>query len=376
MRGLEKKARELKTGVPTGRTGDELNQGLRPEEDAWRHPRGSFCYEWWYFDATFTNGYSTVVIVWPMNYGKPWRRQYTLQFSIYTPEGECIKHYLFPPRFLFSASLETCDLSLGRCYIRGAHPSYELFVDLEDIGARLTFEAEIPGWKPGTGENLVLFPRRPIPRYRVMGWLVPLPRARVRGTLRVRGEEMEVEGQGYHDHNWGEVPLFHLVDNWHWGHLVSGETTIIWADITMDRSLDYDRTFMFLLAHRDRLVYESPELIIRYSDWVENPLYLHPYPGTITVGFGAEEDLDRGEFTMEVREVVETQDLLEYQGIIPRSLHGLVHRFIAKPFYCRWRSAVRGWAEIEGKREQLQGETIHEQMLLRGRFLRGWENNP
>lgn len=69
---------------------------------------------------------------------------------------------------------------------------------------------------------------------------------------------------------------------------------------------------------------------------------------------------------MDVKQVVETQDLLEMTSI-PRLLEPLVHRTIGKPYYFRWRSEVAGWLETDGGRTALSGETIHEQMLFRGR---------
>jgi hypothetical protein len=350
----------LKTGVPTGRRGEELNKGILPHEDGRHRLRGPAAYEWWYFDAAFDNGYSAVAIMWPMNYAKPWRRQCTLQLSIYTPDRGHVKHYIFPPRSLFVGSYTTCDARIGDSYVRGAHPRYEVKMRAEDIAVDLVFEAETPGWKPGTGVTVA-----PVPRYNTMGWLVPLPRARVHGTLDIHGRKVEVEGHGYHDHNWGEAPLYHVVDNWHWGHVHCGEVGVIWADITMNRKLEYDRMFMLLLSRGDRLVYESADLSTSYRDWVEDPKYLHAYPSLIRVSFGSAGEPAVGEVTMNVQEVVETQELLEMSNL-PLLLRRAIYKTTARPYYFRWRSSVEGSVEIEGETIPLEGETIHEQMLLRG----------
>jgi hypothetical protein len=347
-------------GVPGHRTGGELNRGLQPREDARHRVGGLVPYEWWYFDATFDNGYSVVAIVWPMNYSKPWRRQCTVQLSIYAPEGETRKHYIFPPRGLFSASYETCDVRIGDSFMRGAFPHYEVSLEAEGDRIDLVFESQVPGWKPGSAVNHV-----PFPRFTSMGWLVPMPRARVSGTLSLGGRTVAVEGHGYHDHNWGETPIFHVVDNWHWGHVTSGDLGIIWADITLSRSLGYQRAFMFLLLKGGRLVYESGDIGVSYRDWHAEPCYLHPYPRTITVSFGDGGSAARGEFSMRVREVIETQDLLEMVGI-PAFLRRAVNSTLSKPYYFRWRSDVEGSLEVEGERIGLRSGTIHEQMLFRG----------
>lgn len=352
----------VRSGVPEGRTGEDLNHGLMPVEDARHRLRGPMHYEWWYFDATFDNGYSAVAIIWPMNYSRPWRRQCTVQLSIYTPEGRTYKHYIFPRRRLFSASYERCDVRVGDfVHIEGPHPTYRVQVEAEGDMVDLVFEAETHGWKPGAAVNYL-----PFPRYSSFCWHVPVPRALVSGAITVQGEHIGVEGHGYHDHNWGEVPFIYLIDNWNWGHIVHGELGIIWADITLYRGLDYERIYMFLLSSGERLVYESADLRIKYSEWKKDPGYLHPYPGLITVSFGSEGEPAAGEIRMKVSEVLETQDLLEMVGL-PGAVNRVVNLMAAKPYYFRWRSQVEGWVKVDGDRMTLGGDTIHEQMLLRGR---------
>ncbi|MBN1289489.1 MAG: hypothetical protein JXA49_07635 [Actinobacteria bacterium] len=357
-----RKCEVVKSGIPQGRAEDELNEGLDPIDDARHHLSGPVPYEWWYFDASFENGYSAVAIVWPMNYSKPGSMQCTVQLSIYTPEGKAHKHYIFPPKRLFFASYESCNVRVGDfVHIKGTHPTYRIKMEVEGDLVDLVFEAETPGWKSGTAENHL-----PFPRYNSMGWLVPVPRARVNGVINIQGKIIEVEGHGYHDHNWGEAPFFHLIDNWNWGHIIHGELGIIWADVTMYKRLGYDRIYMFLLSRGGRLLYESGNLDVSYSEWVSESRYISPYPSLIKVSFGGGGGLFNGELRMHVKEVLETQNLLEVVGL-PHVVNRLINTLIAKPYYFRWRSQVDGFLIIEGERIALGGSTIHEQMLLRGR---------
>jgi Svf1-like C-terminal lipocalin-like domain len=350
-----------KTGIPGNRRGAQLNVGLEPGEDAVHRQRGMH-YEWWYFHAGFDDGHSVVAILWPMNYSKPWARQCTIQLSLYMPDGTHTKHYIFPSRNLFSASEEDCDVRIGESYARWVDGRYELRVEACGDSVELTLEPTVPGWKPGNAVNRV-----PFPRFNTMGWLVPVPMGRANGRITVSGKTVELEGgHGYHDHNWGEAPIFHVIDNWHWGHVVSGDLGIIWSDITACKAHGYDKTFMFLLSVGDRLVMESPDLRVAYDDWIKYASHLHPYPRRITVSFGDAGAPARGEFSMEVEETVETQDLLDMVGL-PPFLKRLINALTAKPYYFRWRSRVEGWVEAEGERIPLTGHTIHEQMLFRGR---------
>ncbi len=52
-------------------------------------------------------------------------------------------------------------------------------------------------------------------RWERMNWLIKMPRAQVRGELRVNGEIIPVDGLGYSDTNWGEImPFF---SRYEWG---------------------------------------------------------------------------------------------------------------------------------------------------------------
>ena len=62
---------------------------------------------------------------------------------------------------------------------------------------------------------------------------------------------------------------------------------------------------------------------------------------------------------------METQELLEMANL-PLFLRRAIYKTMARPYYFRWRSSVEGSVELEGETIPLEGETIHEQMLLRG----------
>ncbi|WP_421856218.1 hypothetical protein [Oricola sp.] len=72
-------------------------------------------------------------------------------------------------------------------------------------------EARAPAHRPGTGfwsnnadENF-------------FAWLCVVPEGRMAGTVTMNSETVEVEGSGYHDHNWGNVPMDVLLGRWYWG---------------------------------------------------------------------------------------------------------------------------------------------------------------
>lgn len=62
----------------------------------------------------------------------------------------------------------------------------------------------------------------------VSGYVVPVLSGTFRGTLRVDGEEVVVDGAaGYHDHNWG----FWEGVRWQWGQVAGGDISIVYGRV-------------------------------------------------------------------------------------------------------------------------------------------------
>ena len=73
----------------------------------------------------------------------------------------------------------------------------------------------MPSYKPGPddGSN----PEGPYFR-----WVCAVPNGSLSGTVTLDSVTHEVTGSGYHDHNWGNVPMSVLVKDWHWARGEAG----------------------------------------------------------------------------------------------------------------------------------------------------------
>ena len=58
-------------------------------------------------------------------------------------------------------------------------------------------------------------------------WLAAVPNGDVSGTLTYANTNSVISGSGYHDHNWGNIELQKLFDNWLWFRGTVGQYTII-----------------------------------------------------------------------------------------------------------------------------------------------------
>jgi predicted secreted hydrolase len=94
---------------------------------------------------------------------------------------------------------------------------YDISFTMDEVAAQLQFTGLTKGWKGKHEAD--------------DWWAVTLPRAKVTGMITLQDQTHEVQGSGYHDHNWN-VKIFALKNiGWYWGKLYSERTAITWANI-------------------------------------------------------------------------------------------------------------------------------------------------
>ncbi|RKK32992.1 hypothetical protein BFJ68_g4537 [Fusarium oxysporum] len=59
----------------------------------------------------------------------------------------------------------------------------------------------------------------------------PVPGGQLTGEVTVNNTKTKVEGNAYHDHNWGNVPMETILDNWLWGRADVGGLSIVSASV-------------------------------------------------------------------------------------------------------------------------------------------------
>ena len=173
---------------------------LEPRDDALHPSNSPGWWEWWYFDAHFDNGYS---LGGTFHFGSP-RPPVDpdvrfIEIALYDPEGNkrmVRKRY---PKEQCSASEETCKVVIGPNVYEGDIQRYHLFFSEGNQGCDLIYESLVEGFAPKAPTSSV--GTAPV------GWVIPLARASVSGTITWDGVSIKVAGRGYHDHNWSDAPM-------------------------------------------------------------------------------------------------------------------------------------------------------------------------
>jgi hypothetical protein len=211
--------------------------------------------EWWYFDAILDYGFSIHMSIRVKSFIKNRFVRISEKFTVYK-NGELIgfekKNYSLKNSKLNKKYpqiiLDKKKVVKGKINDYGKW-IYSININVENISADLTFEGNKLGWKgfnPG-GD----------------GWVVVLPKANVKGMLKIDDEKFIVEGVGYHDHNF-DVRASVIKDNngWVWGKINSKNFTATWA-VIFDRN-DLGQPILVLNDSQNNIINIHP----KYVDFV------------------------------------------------------------------------------------------------------------
>jgi len=297
-------------------------------------------YEWWYLDARFDNGYSCV-LTWH------WRNEFlkphipTIQLFIYTPEG---KRYIGLDAIDIkdcSASLEQCNVKMGSSYLRQEQGIYKMAMHARNVGCELVFKGTLPGWKSGNGN----FPGGALSKGWA-GWVIPCPRAKVEGKLFIKGEEIKVKGDGYHDPNWGDIDLYDLFKRRYWGRLNDPRYTIIFScTATLKDALE---PYLFIADQKGTILSTTKyEFAIEQEEL--DPATGRKYAKAINLKYKGQD------VTLECR--LDTRRVVEHSALPKVNEYDMFNwRFLAN---------YEGQLVVDGKADRISGETIHERLLFR-----------
>lgn len=232
-------------------------QGQRPQggpllpkdnEDHYRAEPHFF--EWWYFDVAFTDGSWLVAILHSALYNRGNHRP-TVYLHYYPHRGSPVVATGCFSRSEYEAARGHFRVRIGESWVVEENEVYRLHMHQGPLEAELAFYPQLPSWKVGSGH---LFADSSRGQY--FNWVVPVPIARVKGTLKVRGKSREVVGVGYHDHNWGNIYLRNAFRGWIWGRVWGKKCTLVFGDMAPQG--DAPRVKPFLLGCNGK-VWEIPD---------------------------------------------------------------------------------------------------------------------
>jgi hypothetical protein len=119
---------------------------------------------------------------------------------------------------------------------------------IEDVSVEIELTGEVRAWRPKSGH--IYFGAEG--REKLFAWLPSVPQGKAHVRYKVGHDEYRASGSGYHDHNWGDVPMQTLMHNWSWARAKA--YTVIASDITATEAYGYETQIIYMLAKDDEIV--------------------------------------------------------------------------------------------------------------------------
>lgn len=241
-----------------------ITEEAMPREDGIRTSGKEGSYEWWYFDAEYTDGTkSTVVFYTKKTFDVKGPATPTVQMTLALP-GEKEQNFMVSEEAgtMLNADRERCDVSACGCSAKWMEDgSYKVHYENKEQQIEYDFvlKPTVPMWRPKTGH--IYFGEE---EEKFFAWFVGVPSGTIEAELSVGGRKKHLKGNGYHDHNWGNCPMQSVMDHWYWCRVSVGDYTAIDCDIVSHKKYGYDRIPIFLLAKNDQILSDfSPVSIQR-----------------------------------------------------------------------------------------------------------------
>ena len=336
-----------------------LSKEIEIWEDGLRTSGDRNSYEWWYFDAEYTNGCKFVVIFYTKDRfdvkgsGKP-----TATLDVTLPNGQTICRTISDNTKMIDASKESCYVKIGDSFIKYENGSYHVHFKDELVQYDCVMGSELSMYRPKTGytffgEDEKLY----------FAWLVAQPSAKVSGYVKVGGLSLELEGNGYHDHNWGNVEMNKIINHWYWCRAKVGPYTIIANDIIAEQKYDYLRSATMFIAKNDEVLLEDEEKTkIERNNTKEHDLTKKFIDNNIT--FICKDD-NGVKYTIEFfrEKDIFASSLLNVMGLSYSEILLAISEKI-NPTYLRCVGNVRLTVESEEGKEIFESDALWEQMFF------------
>lgn len=327
-------------------------------EDGMRTDGKEGSYEWWYTDAEFDNGTTVVVVFFSKKgFDVPGKASPTANITITSADGTVlIKKSYEPTGTVINASKEYCDVQINDNYLRYVDGNYELYFKEDNVEYNVVMESTLPMWRPDTGCWAFGDDQEDY-----FAWFVAQPSSKITGTLTIDGVSEELNGTGYHDHNWGNKSMDQVFNHWYWGRAKVGDYDIIACDLVSTEDTGFTRMPVFMIAKDGEIIEDDQSVteVIR-EDTIMHPVTNKFYDNHLIY---KQEAADGTKYTVEmIREKdISVHSFLDDLSSFKKFLAKVIK---ANPTYVRSLGEVILTIEKDGNIETFEQEGLWEQMFF------------
>ena len=197
---------------------------IQLSDDAFHQSNRVFHIETWYFDATFQDNTSIVIVTCLFQIKKTGFLLHGI-YLYHNTEVSYVKRNITPLTHVNYVMdrpyLKINDNLIIDGYINKTSNEwiYDISAENNEITIDLRFTKVAAGWK---GNHM-------------LGWWLAIPKLDVKGTILIKGKQFFVQGNGYHDHNIYPVYIPLLADGYHFGSFGEGSIQLTWAQLQKNK---------------------------------------------------------------------------------------------------------------------------------------------
>jgi len=249
-------------------------------EDSMRTDGKSGSFEWWYSDFLFDDGTSVVVIFYTkLSFDAYGPAHPTVSINIDYPNGTKVKDfYIQGIDTEINASKTVADIHIGKSYLKYKDGNYKLHFEKDDLIFDANMISTLPMTRPKTG--FIYFGAD---KNKYFSWLPAQISSNVQATLTHNGKKNVFSGLGYHDHNWGNIAMNEIINNWHWGRVKTKDYTIVFFDIIASNDFENSKIPLFLVAKGNNFIKMNSPIKVQKSNFITHTLTNKKYAKNITV---------------------------------------------------------------------------------------------
>ena len=157
-------------------------------------------------------------------------------------------------------------LSAGGSSLSGGPGEVRVKIALKDVRMDLTFENQLPPWRPAGGR----LQYGSADRYYDVTYLAP--RAKVRGVVTAGGRSFTLrDATGWVDHRNVNVPPQVAGKRWLTWRSFEGDWTLLVQDVTFPRDMGGRKARYLLVGYKDRIVFQAVRFKVKYGDLRADP---------------------------------------------------------------------------------------------------------
>jgi predicted secreted hydrolase len=235
---------------------------------------------------------------------------------------------------------------------KDSHWTYTLHAETKTHSTDLVFTGLVPPWRPGGGKSYF----GDLEHY--FAWLPAIPYGTVEGTLTYDGQTRRVIGTGYHDHNWGNVPLPSVLDHWTWGRAHVSDYSLIFVEQVAARKFGLQRIPVFLLAKGDKILADDARLLTMQAREIFRQPGERAYPHSLDFLWSSGKPSVH--LALRDPQLIESTSLL---GLLPRFKRPLA-RLVANPYYFRFKAKLELTIDLADLQDMQHGTALYELMVL------------